>query len=292
VLLLAQLGFLLCVLPRGLVGCWLALPLLLPLLAWHPRAPAQGGYELTVLDVGQGLAVVVRTEHHAMLYDAGPSFRSGGDAGRMAVVPYLRARGVRALDALVVSHDDSDHSGGVHSVLEAVPVALRLTGGHGDIEHCVAGRRWRWDDVDFEMLHPQPGERWPDNDGSCVLRVSGAGGSTLLTGDIEANGERALIASGVRLASDIVVAPHHGSASSSTEALIANTHPRYVVFSVGYENRWGFPAVAVQARWRAAGAELHSTEHGGAIIFGVDPHHGVLPPYEHRRDGRHYWTAP
>jgi len=292
VLLAAQLGLLLCVVPRGLVSRWLAVPLVLPLLMWHPPAPVAGAYELAVLDVGQGLAVVVRTAHHVLLYDTGPRFRSGGDAGRMVVVPYLHARGVRALDALIVSHDDSDHSGGVRSILGAVRVARVLTGGRGEAERCVAGRRWRWDDVDFELLHPAAGARWSDNDGSCVLRVSAPGGTSLFTGDIEVDGERALIDSAQPLASDIVVAPHHGSASSSSAGLIARTHPRHVVFSAGYENRWGFPAAAVQARWRAAGAALYSTESAGALIFMVDPHRGVLPPYEHRRDGRHYWTAP
>jgi len=124
-----------------------------------------------------------------------------------------------------------------------------------------------------------------------VLRVSAPGGTTLLSGDIETDGERALIASGAMLASDIVIAPHHGSASSSSAAFVASTRPRYVVFSVGADNRWGFPATAVQARWRAVGAALRSTDSSGALVFTIDPHGGVLPPYEHRRDGRHYWTA-
>jgi len=125
-----------------------------------------------------------------------------------------------------------------------------------------------------------------------VLRVSGAGGRTLLTGDIEQTAERALIDSGAWLASDIVVAPHHGSNSSSSAALVARTHPRYVVFSSGYGNRWGFPRPTVVERWRVAGARTLSTADSGAVIFAVGPRRGVLPPYEHRRDGRRYWTAP
>ena len=288
----AQLGLLLWVAPRGLPQRWLALPLLLPLLAWRPGVPPDGAYELAVLDVGQGLAVVVRTAHHALVYDAGPSFRSGGDAGHLAVAPFLAERGVRALDAMIISHDDDDHSGGARSVAEHVPVVQRLTGGRREGVHCVAGRRWRWDGVEFEVLHPQRDQWWSDNDGSCVLQVSGAGGRTLLTGDIEQTAERALIDSGAWLASDIVVAPHHGSNSSSSAALVARTHPRYVVFSSGYGNRWGFPRPTVVERWRVAGAHTLSTADSGAVIFAVDPRRGVLPPYEHRRDGRRYWTAP
>jgi competence protein ComEC len=261
------------------------------MLLWHPAQPAGGAYELAVLDVGQGLAVVVRTAQHTLLYDAGPAFRSGGDAGRLAVAPFLVERGVRRLDALVVSHDDNDHSGGARSVTGLMPVTLRITGGRGDGELCVAGRRWRWDGVDFEILHPQRDDRWSDNDGSCVLRVSGAGGTALLTGDIEQGAERALIERGAALASDIVVAPHHGSDSSSSAALVASTHASYVVFASGYGNRWGFPRATVIDRWRAAGARTLSTAGSGAVIFQIDPARGVAPPYEHRRHGRRYWTA-
>jgi competence protein ComEC len=292
VLLGAEAALLLCVAPRGWPGRWLSLPLALPLLLWRPPAPAEGAFEVAVLDVGQGLAVVVRTARHALLYDAGPAFRSGGDAGRSVVVPYLHDRGVRALDLLVLSHDDVDHRGGVPSVREQVPVGATLTGGAGDGEPCVAGRRWRWDGVDFALLHPQAGERWPDNDGSCVLRVSARGGSVLLAGDIEEAAERALAARGITLASDIVVAPHHGSASSSSAAFVAAVQARDVVYSVGHDNRWGFPRAIVEARWRAAGARTWSTAEAGAVTFVVDPHSGVSAPLRHRLDERRYWTAP
>jgi competence protein ComEC len=190
-----------------------------------------------------------------------------------------------------VSHDDNDHSGGAGSVRTLVTVGREITGGRGPGERCVAGRRWRWDGVAFAILHPQPGASWSDNDGSCVLRVSGRGGNALLTGDIEQDGERALIESTSTLDSDIVVAPHHGSDSSSGEALVMHTHARHVAFSTGFENRWGFPRAAVQERWRAAGATLHDTAKSGALIYEVNPRTGVQSPYEHRRDGRRYWTA-
>lgn len=290
VLLAAQLAFLLCVAPRGLPGRWLAAPLLLPLVLWRPAAPEHGAFELAVLDVGQGLAVAVRTARHALLYDAGPRFR-GGDAGDLVVAPYLEARGVRTLDLMIVSHDDEDHRGGVASVRARVPVRQTLTGGWRDGPRCEAGRRWHWDGVDFELLHPARGSAWDDNDGSCVLRIAGAGGSVLLTGDIEQAAERALVAAGAPLAADVVVAPHHGSATSSSEALIARAHARYVVYSAGHANRWGFPAAEVRARWREAGARELSTAESGAVVFDVSPVHGVTEPYEHRRAARRYWTA-
>jgi competence protein ComEC len=287
----------------ALLACWwrpvparaAAAALLLPVLGG--AAAGREPLRLTVLDVGQGLAALVETPRHALLYDAGPAFRNR-DAGESVVLPVLRRTGVRRLDALVVSHDDSDHAGGVVSVLEAHPRVLVLApvpprGATGRFEPCVAGRAWRWDGVRFEVLSPPATGAWSsDNDGSCVLRVTTAGASLLLTGDIEARREADLARRGLPGRVDLVVAPHHGSRSSSSAALVAATRPRWVVVSAGWRNRWGFPAPEVVRRWTEAGACVLGTAAGGALAFTVGADGALRPARAERRDGAAVWTTP
>ncbi len=185
----------------------------------RPPPPAAGHARVTVLDVGQGLAVVVETRAHALLYDAGPSFRSGRDTGQLAVLPYLRSRGLRRLDRLVVSHDDLDHVGGARSVSESVRVA-RVQSGQPLAQlastRCRAGEKWTWDGVRFSFLHPGAETFERDNDASCVLLVETDGARALLTGDIEAPAETQLLAGGTLSPVDLLTSPHHGSRTSST----------------------------------------------------------------------------
>jgi competence protein ComEC len=246
---------------------------------------------VAVLDVGQGLAVTIETRHHVLLYDTGPSFRSGSDTGQLVVVPYVGARGLRQIDRLVVSHDDSDHAGGAASVLAALPVRSVTTGGtvaYGQVEatRCLNGEHWSWDGVEFEWLNGLSDPRASDNDRSCVLLVSAGGRRLLLPGDIEADGERALLDHVPRV--DVVVVPHHGSRSSSTAAFVAATQPRWALVSAGYRNRWGFPRAEVVERWRAGGASVLTTAQAGAIELvlgaGVD-----VTPRSWRRDHRRFW---
>ena len=179
---------------------------MLPLFAASPAGPRAGELWITVLDVGQGLSVLARTERHALLYDAGPAFNAAADSGSRVIVPYLRGQGIAALDALVVSHDDRDHSGGAASVLEAIPVGVlwsSLSPDHALLEAaawrapCRADRKWLWDGVAFEFLHPQEdipaGRAARANNRSCVLRIEGPGGRVLLTGDIERAAEHELL---------------------------------------------------------------------------------------------------
>jgi len=267
----------------------------LPILLWRPSTPGEGEFRLAQLDVGQGLASVVHTRTHTLVYDAGPAFRSGRDTGELVVIPYLYSQGARSIDVLMISHGDLDHSGGMHSILQSMPVA-RLLGGPsvavdpaGILQRCRRGQSWTWDGVRFEVLHPSDAAYERDNDSSCVLSIVGAGGSALLTGDIQSEGETALAASGLRHA-DIVVAPHHGSRTSSSESLVATTAPSIVVFSAGYRNRWGFPKPEVIDRWCAHGATAVSTVDAGAIVIDV-LRTGVAPPRLFRRDHPHYWRS-
>lgn len=273
--------------PRGVPARWLGLAGLLPLLL-PPATPAPGDFRLTVLDVGQGLAAVVRTSDHALLFDAGPRFRTGFDAGAALVLPYLRAAGITRLDTAIVSHGDIDHRGGWPAVREGIVVG-RVLGAAG--RPCRAGQGWRWDGVRFEILHPPPGA-WSDNDASCVLRVTGPGGTALLTGDIERDAEQQLIARAADLAADVVVVPHHGSDSSSTPAFVRRVAPRYAVVAAGWNNRWGFPDPVVAARYRQAGACLLQTGRLGAIRIAVAADGGVGRPRATRLTRRRIWHLP
>lgn len=278
-LLVACAGATWCLLPRPAPGRALAPVLFAPLLAAGPPPLAPGAFELRVFDVGHGLAVLVRTRQHAVLYDAGPSWQ-GGDAARWTVLPAMRALGLRRLDALLVSHGHADHSGGTGSVHAAFPGVAEWGGfgaEHADNRPCRTGLGWAWDGVRFSVLHPEAGFRGTQNDGSCVLLVEGPGGRALLTGDIEARGEHALLAQRAYWPVDLVVAPHHGSRTSSGQPLVTATQPAWVVFSTNWRNRWGFPAADVVQRWRLAGAHVLSTVRHGEIVVRFAPH-GPRPP--------------
>lgn len=268
-------------LPRGVPGRLAALAVLPPLLLWTPLRPPAGEYRLTAVDVGQGLAIHVQTQAHDLLFDAGPAWgRPPADSGERVLIPYLRAQGVRQLDMLVLSHADIDHAGGAVSVLSGLPVgALRdsLPDGHPahgmgvPFQTCVAGEHWEWDGVRFELLHPEADFRSRrDNEMSCVLRVSADHGAALLTGDIERAAEDALLARvPAALRADVIVAPHHGSNSSSHADFIAAVAPEVVVFTSGYRNRFGHPHAEVQARYAAAGATAYRSDRDGAVTIDV-----------------------
>lgn len=256
-------------LPRGVPGKPLALLLWLPLLWPDPRLPRRGEAEIVMIDVGQGLSVLVRTQSHALLYDMGPKVDEGFDAGERAVVPTLRALGIARLDAAVVSHGDNDHAGGVQAVRDALPIAT-LLGAPGDnvpgTADCVAGMRWRWDGVTFEVLHP--GRHFPylRNESSCVLRVGTAFGSALLTGDIGEVVERSLVRQGARsLRAEVVSMGHHGSRGSSDPGFVAATGARIALASAGFGNRFRHPSPEVVVRWRDAGAQVEVSADEGAV---------------------------
>jgi len=266
----AALGAFLLLLPRGTPMRLSGLGLWAVALAWSPAQPADGSFDARVFDVGQGLAVRIRTRAHVLMYDAGRSYYRGGDAGRSVVLPALRHEGVDRLDRLVLSHDDSDHTGGAGSLLAGLTVA-QITAGAGVhvpgrvVAPCLAGDTWDWDGVHFAWLSPSADDREDDdNNRSCVLLVRGRTGSMLLTGDIQRQAEARLVARGVAPLS-VVVAPHHGSKSSSSEALIDAVQARHVVFSAGLGNVYGHPAPVVVSRWTDAGAQTWNTAHGGMI---------------------------
>lgn len=272
---------------RGRVLAWLALlPLVAPALDELPR----GALRAVVLDVGHGLAVLVETRSHRLLFDAGPA-SAAFDSGETVVLPALAARGRRDLDRIVVSHADNDHSGGAASVVAAFPAAAVLAGPDVEVSSgyaCVRGQVWQWDDVRFEILHPEEGFAARGNDGSCVLRVTAAEHTLLLTGDIERRAESALLDE--TISADVVVVPHHGSATSSSPAFVAAVGARYALVSAGFANRWGFPRPEVRERWETSGAVVVTTGDAGAVTVALDAG-GARVSTE--RDGRHrYWRTP
>ena len=281
----------------------LGLPLLLPVLLWQDARPVPGRFELLAADVGQGNAVLVRTATHTLLYDAGPRYSRVSDAGARVLVPLLRALGER-VDVLMLSHRDSDHTGGAFAVLAQQPQA-RLTGSIagdptlqalGPAAPCLAGQRWQWDGVDFELLHPLPdtmgkgpqGQR--SNALSCVLRVVDAhGAAALLAGDIEAAQEQALVARGAALQADVLLVPHHGSKTSSSAPFLDAVQPRTALVQAAYRSRFGHPAPEVLQRLRERGiAVVESPRCGAATWASAQPDRVGCE----RRDRMRYWQHP
>jgi competence protein ComEC len=266
---LALFGAFWCLLPRGVPGRALALLLWLPLL-WPSRAlPPPGDADLVVLDVGQGLSVLVRTAGHSLLYDMGPAQPEGFDAGERVGVPSLRALGVRRLDAAVVSHGDNDHAGGFAAVRRAYPMPVVWSSEGSGVpatRACRTGVQWHWDGVRFRFLHPPEYFPYLANESSCVLRIETAHGVALLTGDIGDVVERDLLRrDAAALRAEVVLVAHHGSGESSDPGFVAATGARHALVSAGYGNRFDHPRPEVVDRWRQAGAEVHDTARDGAL---------------------------
>ena len=291
-------------------GAWLALrlpwglrvlglPLVLPVLLWQAPRPAPGQFTVLAADIGQGNAVLVQTAQHALLYDTGPRYSRETDAGHRVLVPLLRALDVR-LDLLVLSHRDSDHTGGAAAVLAMQPQAALLSSMEEEhalhtlrpARRCVAGQRWDWDGVRFEVLHPSPLDYTltrRSNALSCVLRISNGAHAVLLAGDIEQAQELQLIEQGAPLQADVLLVPHHGSKTSSSSAFLAAVAPRWALVQAGYRNRFGHPAEAVLARYAQRDVQVISSARCGAAHWQstqpqqVDCQRALAPRYwQHR----------
>ncbi|MDP2751332.1 MAG: DNA internalization-related competence protein ComEC/Rec2 [Rhodocyclaceae bacterium] len=282
-LILALIGGMGLLLPRGVPFRWVGVGAFLPMLLLPPLRPVEGEAMVTILDVGQGLAVHVQTARHDLLYDTGPTFSAEANSGNRIIVPYLRATGVRRLDGMVVTHADNDHSGGAVSVLENVPTDwlmtslpedhTLLTGASSASSHrpCAEGDAWEWEGVRFELLHPSREEvrTKKTNNMSCVLKVSTRQKSILLTSDIEAVAERAILARHKdQLRADILLVPHHGSRTSSTPEFIEAVNAQNVIFPVGYRNRYGHPKEDVVTRYE--GVRQWRTDADGALVIALN----------------------
>jgi competence protein ComEC len=297
---LALAGTLWMLAPRGWPHRWAGSAAWLPLFTLLPAHPPPGQFSVTAFDVGQGMALLVETSSHRLLYDTGPLYTPDSNGGNRVILPYLKARGIGALDGMVVSHSDIDHAGGALALLESLPVGwvssslwsdhpiVRAARSHS---RCVAGQRWRWDDVDFEML--QPGAASYDNPAlkanarGCTLRVSGHGHTMLLAADIEAAQEAQLV-SGARdkLRADVLLAPHHGSGTSSTPPFLLAVHPSLGIFQVGYRNRYRHPKKEVYERYGEMGIRRIRTDESGAVMLEFGDQ---VQAREYRLEHARYW---
>jgi competence protein ComEC len=317
-----MLGVLWILLPRGFPARWLGFLLLLPMFLNAPESPAQGSVRLIIFDVGQGLAVAAQTQHHALLYDTGPDFSDGADSGNRILIPSLRAMGISKLDGLILTHDDTDHTGGAASVMQAMPIgwlSSSLPDGHplikqlairqsqqttlakslvmlqpaADKRRCTDGQSWQWDGVQFEILHPDSAsyaaEKIRKNNRGCVLRISIGNRHILLAADIEKESEQQLLKEHTdKLPATLLVVPHHGSKTSSTDEFIAAVRPGYAVFTVGYLNRFGHPKQEVVQRYADSGSTLLRSDMDGAIL--VEMNAQGLQVERYRKTHRRYWT--
>lgn len=290
-------GILWLLLPRGWPARWPGVVCLLPMLLLPKPGPLAGEVWLHLLDVGQGLAVVVRTPEQVMVYDTGPWYSDDFDAGIAVIMPFLRSQGIHAIDVLVVSHGDNDHRGGANSLLREMPVARILTGAaprrwwHERAEPCLSGQAWQWGAAQFEVLSPYNSHQRPANNRSCVLRVGIGGTHILLPGDIEASAEAQLLKHDRdRLRADILVVPHHGSKTSSTAAFINAIRPEFALFATGYRNRYHFPNPGIVQRYLDSQVQLLDTADSGAITIKIDAS-GAQIPLRWRRQSARYWHA-
>ena len=317
--LMAIIGVFWLLLPRGFPQRWLGLILFLPMFLVKPPALQSGDMQVSVLDVGQGLSVVVKTAHHVFLYDAGSRYSAQSDAGNRIIVPYLHSMGVAKLDGFVISHNDNDHSGGAASVLAQMPVDWLVSSFDIPVDwqadmrsrkqfKCFAGQHWQWDQVKFQVLYPSV-ESYrdalvKDNNRSCVIKITSKHGSILLAGDIEKAAETELISANQSsqnadyLKSDVLVVPHHGSKTSSTVDFIQAVGAKHVIFTVGYLNRFNHPKLEVEKRYAMTDAALYRSDYHGAVLLdftanayrtghiGIKSWRQIQPRYWHDRYDR------
>ena len=296
-LVVAFIGFLYLLLPKGFPARWLGFVALLPAILFSVDKPQQGQFTFTLLDVGQGMASVVQTANHTLVYDTGTRYSESYDIGKLVVVPFLRAKGVEVLDSLVISHDDIDHRGGTGVILNNL-VVKEIISSEENILHnqnsssrtitaCVKNNHWTWDGVTFKVLSPPSNYLENDNNRSCVIRVSNQHHSLLLTGDIQRKTEKLLLKQAI---SEVIIVPHHGSKTSSTSAFIKAVSPALALVPVGYRNRFGHPKEQVLARYKENGVQVLNTVDSGAITlkFPVDESKYIVEEYRKKRKG--FWS--
>ena len=293
-----EVGLLLLIQARGLPARYISPVFLAALFLVNDTTIDDHQLRVTILDVGQGLAVVVETMNHTLVYDAGPQYPSGFSTGSAVVLPYLQARNIQQVDLAIVSHNDSDHAGGIHALLDAGVVHKLIVSDRKDLypqvsaNFCRSGDEWLWDGVTFRVLHPSNFWQSNKNNRSCVLQIVHPKGKILLTGDIEASVEALLVKQfGDKLRSDLLVVPHHGSYSSSSRRFLASVRPQTAVFSVGYRNRYGFPHAKIMQRYQGIGADLVNTAHEGAVTFVFDANKGIRREVGYRPQSTRYWNS-
>lgn len=299
----ALVGTIWCLAPRGWPYRFAGLIAWLPLCLNTHTYPRQGEIAVTALDIGQGMALLIETAHHRLLYDTGPAYSPGSDAGSRVIYPYLNARRIYHLDGLIISHNDIDHSGGAMSLLKQVNVdwvasslnpdsaIVQMAASRSQHLRCVAGQKWNWDNVQFEVLHPPPSvydsDKWKPNARSCTLKISNGPHSILLAGDIEAVQEDELVHGAPdKLPSTVLLAPHHGSGTSSTLNFLKAVKPQLALFQFGYHNRYRHPKREVWQRYADLGIVRLRNDQAGAITLRFG---SVVEAELYRQTPARYW---
>ncbi len=296
----ALVGILWLLAPAGWPVRWLGAVGLLPVVLSVPSQPREGEMWVTAFDIGQGTALLVETAHHRLLYDTGPAYAPDSDGASRVILPYLKARGIRSLDGVIVSHSDADHAGGALSLFEEIEidwVSTSLPADHpvrrkaANHRRCEAGQSWSWDGAAFEMLHPSAASydstKWKPNARSCTLKVTLGGRALLLPGDIEAVQETELVEGGAQqLRAEVLLAPHHGSGTSSTPAFLQAVQPQIALFQVGYRNRYRHPKPEIYERYGEMGIKRLRSDGSGAVALHFAD---GLEVTEYRREHARYW---
>jgi len=304
-------GIVLLFLPKKFPAKYLAPIFFLPLIFTQFRKPDYGTAYVTLLDVGQGLSVIIQTQQHILVYDTGPRYSDSFNTGKTVVIPFLKSQGISKIDTIVISHGDNDHIGGIKSIVDSMPVTKILTSVPNKVKskikskkkniytgYCDSENQWFWDGVNFKIIHPKPLSSLKKNNASCVLRISvetnnpgikNQENSILLTGDIEAKAEKEIVDNHeVDISANIVVAPHHGSKTSSTVAFINKIKPDYVLYAVGYRNRYHFPTKSISERYKQLGIIDYATNDNGAITFILNSAK-IKKPELYRVSHRRFW---
>ncbi len=299
-LILSFVGSLYLFLPKGFPARWLGAMLILPAVLFTPDKINQGEFSYTLLDVGQGMASVLQTTSHTLIYDTGTRASDNFDIGKLVVIPYLRSKGVSKVDTLLISHEDIDHRGGAKYIYEKMTVADVISSDSGVLEGikvrpCETGKKWQWDNVDFEILSPPLNYPHNDNNRSCVLKVSNGYHSLLLTGDIQKPTEKYLLENlpenkPEKLQSEVLSVPHHGSKTSSSPAFIDAVSPKLGLITAGYRSRFGHPKQEVIKRYESRGVSLMNTAEHGAIQLNFPDNENVINTKSYRLTNRSFWS--
>lgn len=292
---IACIGIVILLLPRGFPGRVFGFIGLLPMFFYQPKTPVVGDVWVSMLDVGQGLSAIVQTHQHVLVFDTGSRLNEKNDMGENVVIPFLHTLHISHIDKLVISHGDNDHIGGAESILKSFPTYVIKSSVPEKFltvpaSYCLRGETWQWDNINFEFLYPTADKLGLNNDSSCVLRITCGTKHLLLTGDIQKIAENDLVGMiPSKLAADVLIAPHHGSKTSSLDEFISLVHPKLVLFPIGYRNRYHFPHAIVVQKYRDLGAILVNSVEAGTIQVNLTPNLDKPIPIKYRNLHREYW---
>jgi competence protein ComEC len=296
-IILSIIGVLWLFAPKGIPAKWLGLLLMMPVFIYKPAEPVKGAFEYVLLDTGQSLASVIKTQNHTLVYDTGYGSPNGFNIGEKVVVPYLNAQGIHRIDHLIVSHLDNDHSGGVEAILEQVNVSTLSASEipkqvKRKVDLCRSGQAWQWDGVHFTLLSPVEGHSYKKrNNRSCVLKVENKYHSLLLTADIEKEAEKVLLKQkNKQISSEILLIPHHGSKTSSTISFLRAVNPSLAIVNAGYRNRYHFPTQTIRERYQSLGIPILNTASEGAIRILFPADDATFQLNTERSNNAHFWN--